>query len=199
MAVAAVAGISSHWMGSEEHLALHDQFKPVFRVASYYLDDLGVADIDDDGALDLYTTNHSAAQHILLGRGDGHFEPVALHELGLQHTPGVPGAETIAAIPSAGTAGLHIYPVRESLVLRAKGLGIDRARLRVAFPWPARITQTGAIDTARSASDWATSVDVSITGDGELWIEPEPGPATGFPIRIELLDGLDREHVRVGA
>ena len=200
VAAVAIASTSSRWIRADEHLVLQDQFKPVLDIGSYYLDDLGTADINDDGILDLFTTNHSADQHVLIGRGDGRFDPVGLHELGLQQTPSLPGAETVGFVPSVAAVGIHIFTVRESIVVRATGMGREPARVLVEFAWPARLTRRGEIFARRIEPDGSsTRLEIDISGDGELWIEPSPGPATGFPITIEILEGVPLDRVRVGA
>jgi len=51
---------------SEQPLAVQD----------YYLFDLGVADADGDGNLDIFTSNHTALPSLLLGDGRGGFRDV---------------------------------------------------------------------------------------------------------------------------
>jgi len=85
-------------------------------VAEYQLYDLGVADIDGDGDLDIWTANHTAEQSFLINDGKGKFVPAPQH-LRLEMDTAIPGlADSSAAPKELGPLSfwfqnrtLHIY------------------------------------------------------------------------------------------
>jgi hypothetical protein len=89
------------------------------RFASHGLDlqpkmyDLGVTDFDQDGNLDLFTTNHKYLQSFLAGDGHGAFVD-RLGQLGMGQTAEFPGYEDLLASPDTSSSGLYIYSQRGS-------------------------------------------------------------------------------------
>ena len=66
----------------------HTQLAP----PGFTLDDLGVADYQEDGDLDVFTTNHLSTQLLLANDGTGSFED-RLTAANLNQTPAFPGWE----------------------------------------------------------------------------------------------------------
>lgn len=56
----------------------------------FNVNDIGVTDINDDGHLDIFTTNHRSDQLFCLNDGNGTFECVHGAALGLEHDPSAP-------------------------------------------------------------------------------------------------------------
>ena len=88
------------------------------RIQDYYLFDLGVADADGDGNLDLFTSNHTALPSLLLGDGRGGFRDVYA-EWRLSQRPEFPGLEDSWTAPDIGGEGVSISWHRRRLVIRA--------------------------------------------------------------------------------
>ncbi len=87
-----------------------------------YLFDLGVTDIDADGDLDLYSTNHNARMSGVINDGGWRFREES-SALGLDHTRGVRSTEVMIEGPPADTPGLDVFTLTSNeLVLRATGL-----------------------------------------------------------------------------
>jgi len=84
--------------------------------------DIGAADIDQDGALDVYTSNHSEKQFLLFGQENGTFNERPISELKLNQDPDFPGLEPADA-PAMDAAGLYIYWDRRRIVIQGKDLG----------------------------------------------------------------------------
>ena len=91
-------------------LRSNHQFARYGLSATMYLDNLGVADINDDGWLDIYTTNHQARPLILINQLDGTFSNDVIR-LGLGTAQGVPGQRSIfsESDPHFDKPGLYIY------------------------------------------------------------------------------------------
>ena len=84
--------------------------------------DLGVVDINADGNLDIYTSNHSAGQFLLLGDGSGGFSENRLSEFSLDQDREFPGLEDFGTVPEIETPGLYISWQGRDLVLQTHQL-----------------------------------------------------------------------------
>ncbi len=83
--------------------------------------DIGAVDIDQDGALDVYTSNHSEKQFLLFGQENGTFSERPISELKLNQDPDFPGLEPAGA-PAMDAAGLYIYWDQRRIIVRGKDL-----------------------------------------------------------------------------
>ena len=97
------------------------------RIHDYDLNDLGVVDANQDGYLDLFTTNHSAQQSLMLGDGTGKFEDV-FWETGLGQDRQVPAIENTDWEPLSYPDGVSVYRQDNTLhiVYEASKTEIDR-------------------------------------------------------------------------
>ncbi|MEM8503556.1 MAG: CRTAC1 family protein [Cyanobacteria bacterium P01_D01_bin.1] len=117
---ALVAAIALSFFLEPISIKLGAQFESVpIKVADYDLNDIGVADINQDGNLDIFTTNHSSQQSLLIGDGDGNFVD-RLVASGLSQDREFPGLENSVRSPQMNTPGLYIYRQRNHLHLAAK-------------------------------------------------------------------------------
>lgn len=87
--------------------------------------DLGIVDINADGNLDIYTSNHSAGQFLLLGDGNGGFSENQLSEFSLDQDPEFPGLEDFGRAPAIDEPGFYIYWQGRDLVLQTHQLAGD--------------------------------------------------------------------------
>jgi hypothetical protein len=76
-------------------------------VAAYRLFDIGVADVNQDGQLDVFTTAHSAMQSVLISQGDG-FADIT-DSMGLNQSLEFPGLEDTGLIVPSCSPGLHVF------------------------------------------------------------------------------------------
>jgi hypothetical protein len=88
------------------------------KIEDYSLFDVGIVDANDDGILDIYTSNHTALQSLLLGDGRGTFRDV-YSEWGLSQQQEFPGLEDSWISPDFGEEGILIYRNRRQLIVRA--------------------------------------------------------------------------------
>lgn len=63
--------------------------------------DVGVADVNHDGKLDVFTTAHSYVSSVMENDGDGNFHD-ATTRLGLDEDPEFPGLEEVNELPNFG-------------------------------------------------------------------------------------------------
>ena len=85
-------------------------------VADYRIDDVGVADVDGDGDLDVFTSNHISEQSLLVNDGAGGFRDAG-DAMGYMQDRDFPGLEDANAEPTPGTPGLYTYWWQRQLVV----------------------------------------------------------------------------------
>lgn len=164
-------------------------------VAGRDLFDLGVADVDDDADLDVFTTNHLSRQSLLVNDGAGRFSE-RVYEAGLAHTRAFPGWEEPA--PAARAPGLHLSHAGSALHLRTVGPGT--ARGTVAFLLP---TRAGASDGAGAVvrHDTRPGPDAYVAHfrlgpDSRVRLDPR---RMAHPFRVHIEAPFPLSDVHVGA
>jgi ASPIC and UnbV/FG-GAP-like repeat len=101
---------------------------------SFTLDDLGVADFQEDGDLDVFTTNHLSTQLLLANDGTGSFDD-RLTAAGLNQTPAFPGWEDDPnRPPDMSEPGLYIYRESGLVLQRVGGGGTVSGEVRLLAP-----------------------------------------------------------------
>lgn len=101
--------------------------------------DLGVADINGDDWLDIFTTNHSARQLLLINQERREFTD-RLTELGLSQNYEIPGAEPANMEPDLDRSGIYIYWKNGMLIVRT--IGIDSIKGKIELPELGIITES---------------------------------------------------------
>lgn len=134
---------------------------------AFRLFDLGVADVDGDRRLDVFTVNHSNRQLLLLARADGSFEE-RLVELGLSQVPEFPGAESGRELPALERPGLYVYWDEERLIVRVSADFAATGQIELPRPlsWEA---SAGASVSAPTP----TSLRFELSGTGSLEISAD--------------------------
>jgi hypothetical protein len=104
-----------------------------FKIADYGLFDLGVADINNDGLLDIFTSNYSATQSIMLNDGTGAFTDVyTVWKMDQDHH--FPGLAILPEEPPTIAPGFYINWVGPDVFVRfhqiAPGISV-RGRIEV--------------------------------------------------------------------
>jgi hypothetical protein len=100
---------------------------PLPDAATKELFDLGIADVDGDGHLDLFSANHNTRQILWVSDGKGGYRDM-LSAWGFDQNPDFPGAEISDAVPEMDEPGVYVYwqgrnPLsRFPLVIRAHRL-----------------------------------------------------------------------------
>lgn len=89
----------------------------------FRLFDLGVADIDSDDQLDLFTSNHSNEQFLLINQGQGKFSENQVVPRNLSQDKEFPGLEySLQTRPKPSKPGLYIYWEDRRLNIEAHNL-----------------------------------------------------------------------------
>ncbi|NJN24321.1 MAG: hypothetical protein HC810_07975, partial [Acaryochloridaceae cyanobacterium RL_2_7] len=89
----------------------------------FRLFDLGVTDINGDSQLDIYTSNHSNEQFVLLNEGEGKFSDNQITNLNLNQDKEFPGLEySLKHPPKPSKPGIYIYWTDRRLNIEAHNL-----------------------------------------------------------------------------
>lgn len=181
---------------------LPEQFRVERIAAIFNVDDAGVGDVDGDGRLDLWTTNHSAQQWIALAASDGSFAPNALSDLGLHQDLRVPGIEPTLARPACGPFR-QIYLRGNTLIIESGGTAHKTPLSgEIRLPWPTQLAAAGNGSWERLACtdpSACTRARFRLGDGGQLRLETIPPRSDGFPIQLVLDATADLAEVRIGS
>lgn len=191
------AGALAAWVWlSRPHVGGTAEFPLIETRVIYNVDDAGVGDLNGDGRLDRWTTNHSAAQWIALGGG----AEDAAFDLGLAQDPALPGMEQgTEAVPPLRPIRLFMDETR--FVVEADGVGDQRIRGSFTIPWKTRFEARGDARTTVATCDTVPNchrIDFDLGEGGRAIIEPVPPPSDGFAITIELAPDVALDQVQLG-
>ncbi len=161
--------------------------------------DLGVADANGDGNLDVFSINHKFDSSFLLGDGNGGLAE-STAALGLNPTPDFPGFEALRRDPERTSPGLYVYATdrdepRDPLHIDAVGLS---ASGRIAFASPdLQIESTGGAEVSkRTMADGSTAFDFSAEPGEEIDVSVDH---VDLPITVSIDLPTDPALIRVGA
>lgn len=161
-------------------------------MSNYNIFDFGVADINDDGALDIFTANHNGLQNLLIGDGAWGFVD-RFTEWQLGQFPGYPLFENSDVLPALDQDGVHIFWYKSSLYLRPIGMdGVISGTIE--FFSSVKILDKNAIDVEIAEQELPTGAPHStlrfqINGDG--WLIMKPQEFQTGPVRFQFDDDLD--------
>ena len=163
--------------------------------------DVGVVDVNADGRLDVYTSNHSEQQFLLMGQGDGHFGEDQFSTLGLSQDPDFPGLEPAVA-PVMSEPGMYVYWQGRRIVIECKGLdGSVPFSGEISVSAPMRVQATAGVEAVVTPVELPSGAEGSVTrfdvtaADGRAVFGPYN---QSLPVKITLSDGLPLSQVYVG-
>ncbi|MEL6321261.1 MAG: VCBS repeat-containing protein, partial [Cyanobacteria bacterium J06626_14] len=163
---------------------------------TYHLFDFGVADINDDNWLDIYTLNHSVRQSILVNNARGEFTDQLL-TLGLNQNRRFPGIGPSAIEPPIKDPGLYIYWYRSKLVVKPHNTSdFESITGQIRVPDSAVIKTTGGFEAATQKQDGKLAVNFTSQGKGQLTIESQ---ANFFVPAFKLNERIPLEQIYLGS
>ena len=162
--------------------------------------DLGVVDVNSDNLLDIYTSNHSRGQFLLLGKGGGKFTDNQFSELGLEQDSEFPGLEDFGTAPQVDAPGLYIYWQGRNLILqnyRTENLKVN-GKINLSAPMRVRHNRHFSIDIQEqelpSEAIASTTEFTAQNDNGKLVLNPYN---VSLPITFTL-DGISLNQVYIG-
>jgi hypothetical protein len=167
-------------------------------VADYYLDDLGVADVDGDGDLDVFTTNHNARQRLSLNDGRGSFVAVDAAAAGMAQNPAFPGLTDATVGPEATAGTLQVFSRRGRLFLRGNKLaatGGITGRLYLDSSPAVRARGFDHSVSCDGAAAHPCRLDFRVADSGVLRLDDK---IDQYPMRLVIGAGAEPERVRLG-
>lgn len=172
-------------------------------VADYGIFDLGVADINDDGRLDVFTSNHSGPQSMLLNQGGGVFVD-GFSNLKLDQDAKFPGLAVVAREPAIDRPGLFINWRGPQIVVRTHALdrfgGVMSGTMQLLDPKKLVIEEKKnfdvSIESAPAANDMSDTV-IRFTGRGDGYFVFKPN-IHAQSIRFRIDPGFSPRDIHVG-
>jgi hypothetical protein len=167
---------------------------------SLHLFDIGVTDVNADGRLDIFTSNHSGAQSLLLGEADANFKDV-FSAWRLDQNPEFVGFDVPSQHPEISEPGLYIYRQDGQLVLRMHSSEETVASEgRVYLPVETEVRESDGIKVeittgTPSSGESPVAIRFTATGDGSLVLRPK---YVAVPISLRLSPELPLDRVYVG-
>jgi ASPIC and UnbV/FG-GAP-like repeat len=178
----------------------HGYDKIPLQIAHYSLFDVGVSDINSDSLLDIFTSNHSSPQSVLLNNGKGEFSD-AFSSLHLEQDQRFPGFASLEEEPTTTGLGLFINWVGPNLIVRTKTIagmesvsGIIEVLSSVALIQRDHFEVTVNPNNAFSGVT-RTTVEFSGQGDGFFVIRPH---IHALPITFKLAPPLTPSQIYLG-
>lgn len=184
------------WPGGESTGPFVEKAFPLTKADRLF--DIGIVDADNDGWLDVYTSNHHFRQSILVADGRGRYRDV-VSEWGLDQSVEFPGAELSFVAPERNEPGLYIYWFGTQFIVRAHKLA-DSARwrgtLRVNDPVEILRDDGFAMEKQDQTSFIAeTVIGFSPPENGMLRMRPG---GQGLPITFEFSEAAPLSQIYVG-
>lgn len=175
---------------------------------TYELMDIGVADVNGDDLLDIFTANHNSRQMLWVANADGGYRDM-LSAWGLDQDPKFPGMEISESEPQVDEPGVYIYwkgrnaRSKFSLVIRTHRLAEVRplnGSLRtysgiLRYDGPRFTVQDPTSVRAADHIMPETTMGFATERDGVLEVEIA---SPGAPINIRLHDAFPLRRVFVG-
>jgi len=161
--------------------------------------DLGVADANDDGNLDIFTVNHKFDSSFLLGTGLGTFTE-STAAAGLNPTPGFPGFEALRRDPPTASPGFYIYATDRDLPrdpLHLDAIGQPVSGQLVFGSEELRVEDSGGADLALDTlPDGRTSLAFQIAAGERVDVSVDH---IDLPIDVSVDPPIQPADIRVGA
>lgn len=167
---------------------------------SYDIFDLGIADINRDYRLDIFTSNHSARQSVALNQEKGEFVN-SLTQLGLGQDSQFPGLEDSLQKPLLAAPGLYIYRYQKALYIQSYDLTMPASGTLEAS-WPLRISrqekaESELVSDALPSGGTKSAINFTVQPGGLLVIVGEEN-IVELPHSISLDSNFPLAQVLIG-
>ena len=168
--------------------------------------DVGIVDANNDGLLDIYTSNHNFKQLLLIADAHGNYHD-SLDEWGLNQSREFPGVELSYIAPDLDKAGLYIYWLGSggndkqghNIILRTHKsgeFGSWNGTLQINAPVEIDSNDGFTIENVPQSSPRAkTTINFSTDADALLSLKLT---TWGLPISFEIKGNLRSSQIYVG-
>lgn len=161
--------------------------------------DIGVVDANQDGLLDIYTSNHHFRQVLLLAQPNGGYRDV-LSEWGLDQSRDFPLAELSFITPKVDRPGVYVYWRGTNLVIERHQPGGREAVAGQLHTFdPVEIVSQEAVQVEKHETRHGivteTLLKFSLGASGRLVMQPG---GQGLPIDFTFSDHISPAHIYVG-
>lgn len=179
----------------------------------YNLFDLGVADVNDDNFIDLFTVHHSDPQSLLINDGTGEFASV-LADLKLSQNPDFPGFEVMNKLKVGldSPPGLYISRTNDAFPnLNEGGIRLDFHRIGsdekisgiISLPYRVKIGREESVATEvkeniSSSGLVQNSLEFYANNGAILEIYPAEDFFINTPISFRMSNQLSLDEINVG-
>ena len=212
LVVAVAVTIVTVWWWHNPAFSTQKYFQPQsININTYDLFDVGVVDVNQDGNLDIFTTNHSATQSMLINDGQGNFTEV-LSQWQLDQDVNLPGLEASPKQPIIDQPGLYIYrqdtwqssaeDAYTALIIEAKGLenlGTIQGKITLAssLDWELKDDFQVEVEQKKLPSGGTnTTINFTVDGSGKLFLNHA---LVALPVSVQLDKQLPLKSIYVGS
>ena len=203
-----VAMVALSFFFEPTSIKLGSQFESVpIEIADYDINDVGVVDANQDGNLDIFTTNHSAQQSLLVGDGSGNFVDM-FADSGLSQDRQFPKLENSARSPQIDIPGLYIYRQDNILHLVAHDTdAFDNVSGSIELSAVVEFTERSQAEvdveeTTLPSGIIASRIQFSLSPDGYLDIKARESSSNKvvleIPHQVQIDDSLPLSSIFVG-
>jgi len=185
-----IPGRTSDWFA--------EQSLPITVIDRFF--DIGVVDANDDGKLDIYTSNHHFRQVLLISNGEGGYRD-QLSEWGLDQSLAFPNAEHSFTAPEMDKPGLYIYWFGTQFLVRAHEIGpIGPFSGVLQVNDPVKVMKNDGFSVSNEPQKLATGITrttlrFSAAADAYLRLRPA---GQGLPIDFRIKGSLRPDQIFVG-
>ena len=167
--------------------------------STYHLFDIGVAKIDSDDYLDIFTSNHSDLQGAFLGGDALNFTTNQVTRLGLNQDLNFPGLESRRNNPPSTQSGIYVYWKYGQFVVESN---VDTPlEGEVSFPstvesyWNSASASASVSTEPTETGGIRSIVSFEFESNGQLTIEPGH---VGVPFDVSLSPSIAVDDIFVG-
>ncbi len=179
------------------------KFLPVdFPVQNYFLFDIGVTDVNQDGIFDIFTTNHNSKQSLLIGKGNGVFYPNQIDDYGLGQNHEYHNTEPLKNINRFNKPGIYIYNSETPIGLAIYKIGLDQ-KLRgeiscftsnIRIPYKAGM-KVSSSKTQINSKFSKFKLNFTCQDEGLLFLKYDPG---SHPLNIKIDSSIRLNDIYIG-
>ncbi|MBT9317281.1 CRTAC1 family protein [Leptothoe spongobia] len=178
---------------------------------NYDLHDLGVVDLNGDDLIDIFTTNHSALQSILINESTGKFSDRLIEE-NLQQDSVFPGLEISAKAVKIDSPGIYFYREKNfrlssqspdnHLVIKTHRINRESLPIRGTLSLSSAVTlkknknfKIDIDESKLSSGGIQTKIFFDVLGNGELVLES----LTAIPVEVNMNPQIPLDLIYIGS